>query len=80
MKLHELSIMAATIKKGALVQAIREKLVNSLEAQASDSRFPPYLFESKGEVVDLKDDYALVKFYVPAPNVWLRVDQLALVD
>jgi hypothetical protein len=72
--------MAATIKKGALVHAIREKLVNSLEAKASDSRFPSYLFESKGEVVDLKGDYALLKFYVPAPNVWLRVDQLELAD
>lgn len=80
MKNHELNIMAVTLKKGVLVQAIREKLANSLEAQASDSRFPPYLFESKGEVVDLKDDYALVKFYVPAPNVWLRVDQLAVVE
>jgi hypothetical protein len=71
--------MAATIKKGVLVHAIREKLDNSLEAKASDRRFPPYLFESKGEVVDLKDEYALVKFYVPAPNVWLRLDQLEVV-
>ena len=68
--------MAAAIKKGSLVRVVRDKLDNSLESKASDTRFPAYLFESKGEVLDLKDDYALVKFYVPAPNIWLRVDQL----
>lgn len=72
--------MADTIKKGALVRANREKLENSLEAQASDSRFPPYLFETKGEVVDMRGDYAFVKFgQVPTPNIWLRVDQLEVV-
>lgn len=65
------------IKKGDMVRAIREKLENSLEAKASDNRFSSYLFETKGEVVDLRDDYALVKFgQVPTPNIWLRVDQL----
>ncbi|HCF28318.1 MAG TPA: NAD(P)H-quinone oxidoreductase [Cyanobacteria bacterium UBA11049] len=65
------------VKKGDMVRAVREKLENSLEAQASDSRFPSYLFETKGEVLDIKDDFALVVFgQVPAPNVWLRVDQL----
>lgn len=72
--------MADKIKKGSLVRAIREKLENSVEAQASDSRFPPYLFETKGEVVDMKGDYALVKFgQVPTPNIWLRLDQLEAV-
>ena len=72
--------MADNIKRGALVRANREKLENSLEAQASDPRFPPYIFETKGEVVDLKGDYALVKFgQVPTPNIWLRVDQLEAV-
>ena len=65
------------IKKGNMVRAIREKLENSLEAQASDSRLPSYLFDSKGEVIDIKDDYALVKFgKVPTPNIWLRLDQI----
>lgn len=72
--------MADNIKRGSLVRANREKLENSLEAQASDSRFPPYIFETKGEVVDLKGDYALIKFgQVPTPNIWLRVDQLEVV-
>lgn len=72
--------MAGKMKKGSLVRAIREKLDNSLEAKASDKRFPPYIFESKGEIVDLNDEYALIKFYVPTPNVWLRLDQLELAE
>jgi len=67
------------MKKGAFVHAIREKLETSLEALASDRKFSAYLFETKGEVLDLKGDYALVKFgQVPTPNVWLRIDQLEL--
>lgn len=65
------------VKKGAMVRAIREKLENSLEAKASDSRLPDYLFETQGEILDTKGDYALVKFgKVPTPNIWLRIDQL----
>lgn len=65
------------IKKGNMVRAIREKLENSLEAKASDSRFPDYLFDSQGEIVDIKGDYALVKFgKVPTPNIWLKLEQL----
>jgi Cyanobacterial and plant NDH-1 subunit O len=65
------------IKKGDFVHAIREKLENSLEAKASDNRFSPYLFETKGEIMELRGDYALVKFgQVPTPNIWLRLDQL----
>ncbi|BBD62135.1 hypothetical protein NIES2109_49730 [Nostoc sp. HK-01] len=65
------------VKKGDVVRAIREKLENSVEAKASDTRFPAYLFETQGEVVDIKGDYAFVKFgQVPTPNIWLRLDQL----
>lgn len=65
------------VKKGSFVRAIRATLENSLEAQASDQRLPPYLFESKGEVLDIRGDYMLVKWgTVPTPNVWLRSDQL----
>ncbi|GAB4348994.1 MAG: photosynthetic/respiratory NAD(P)H-quinone oxidoreductase subunit O [Cyanophyceae cyanobacterium] len=66
-----------SVKKGAAVRAIRSQLENSVEAQASDTRFPPYLFETPGEVLEIRDDYALVKWgRVPTPNIWLRVDQL----
>ncbi len=65
------------VKKGEMVRVIREKLENSVEAKASDSRFPSYIFETEGEVVDLKGDYAFIKFgKVPTPNIWLRQDQL----
>jgi hypothetical protein len=65
------------VKKGEMVRAIREKLDGSLEAKASDTRWPSYLFESQGEILELSGDYALVKFGVtPLPNVWLRQDQL----
>jgi hypothetical protein len=66
-----------TVKKGEMVRVIRENLANSLESKASDSRFPDYLFNSQGEVLEIKDDYALVKFgKVPTPNIWLRLEQL----
>lgn len=69
------------IKRGDFVRAVREQLENSLEAKASDPRLPTYIFETKGEVVDLSGDYALVKFgFTPTPNVWLRQDQLETVD
>jgi hypothetical protein len=65
------------IKKGSLVRAVREKLENSLEAKASDPRFPAYIFETKGEIQETRGDYALIKFgQVPTPNIWLRIDQL----
>jgi hypothetical protein len=65
------------IKKGSIVRALREKLENSLEAKASDPRFSSYIFETKGEVMDVRGDYAFVKFgKVPTPNIWLRLDQL----
>ncbi|MEM1279738.1 MAG: NAD(P)H-quinone oxidoreductase subunit O [Cyanobacteria bacterium P01_D01_bin.6] len=69
--------MASTLKRGDLVRAIRDKLENSVEAKASDTRFPSYLFETKGEILETRDDYALVMFgHVPTPNIWMRLDQL----
>lgn len=69
------------VKKGDLVRVIREKLENSLESQASDPRLPPYLFETKGEIVDSRGDYVYVKFgQVPTPNIWLRADQLEVFE
>ena len=72
--------MAGKIKRNSLVRAVREQLEGSLEAKASDDRFPPYIYESKGEVQEIDGDYALVKFYVATPNVWLRLDQLEAVE
>ncbi|MGD1922123.1 MAG: NAD(P)H-quinone oxidoreductase subunit O [Pleurocapsa sp.] len=68
--------MMAGMKKGTLVRVVKEQLEGSMEAKASDVRLPSYLFDSIGEILDVNDDYALVQFYVPTPNVWLRLDQL----
>ena len=65
------------IKKGSLVKAVREKLENSLEAEASDRRFSNYLFETAAEVLEVRGEYAFLKFgRVPTPNIWLRLDQI----
>ena len=64
------------VKKGSMVRLVREAFEQSVEAQASDRRLPPYLFEGTGEVLDIRDDYAQVQFRVPTPNVWLRLDHL----
>ena len=66
----------AGMKKGSLVRVIKEKIEGSLEAKASDVRLPSYLLNSKGEILEVQDDYALIQFYVPTPSVWLRLDQL----
>lgn len=69
--------MAAKLKRGDLVRVIREQLESSVEATASDTRWPPYLFETKGEILETRDEHALVMFgHVPTPNIWLRLDQL----
>ncbi len=66
----------AALKKGSLVRVVREKLQNSVEATASDNRFPDYIFDSDGEVLDIKGDYAWVKFALPIANIWFRLDHL----
>ena len=64
------------IKKGGLVRVQRERLENSLEAQANDTRWSTYIFESPAEVLDIRGDYVQLKFRVPTPPVWLRLDQV----
>lgn len=65
------------IKKGTKVRAIREKLVGSLEAQASDPRFSNYVFDTDGEIVELRGDYVQISFgQVPTPPIWLHKDQV----
>ena len=66
----------AGMKKGTLVRVVPEKFEGSLEAKASDARLPAYLLNSKAEILEVQDEYALLQFYVPTPSVWLRLDQL----
>ncbi|MGB3769202.1 MAG: NAD(P)H-quinone oxidoreductase subunit O [Phormidesmis sp.] len=65
------------VKKGDFVRLVKDKFENSLEAKASDRRLSKYVFDTKGEILETRDDYALVKFgRVPTPNAWLKLDQL----
>jgi hypothetical protein len=65
------------VKKGDYVRLVRDKFENSVEAKASDRRLSGYVFETKGEILETRDDYALVKFgRVPTPNMWLKLEQL----
>jgi hypothetical protein len=66
----------SAIKKGSLVRVNRSAYTNSLEAQASDTVAPDYIFEGPAEVLLIKGDYAQLRFRRPVPDVWLRVDQL----
>lgn len=67
---------AVALKKGSLVRVNREAYARSLEAQASDSQPPDYIFEGPGEVLLVKGDYAQLRWRRPVPDVWLRLDQL----
>ena len=66
----------AAIKKGSLVRVVQDKIQESVEVGASDSRLPSYIFETDGEVLDVKGDYAWVKFALPVANIWFRLDHL----
>lgn len=64
------------LKKGALVRVNRQAYASSLEATASDSEAPGYIFEGPGEILAVKGDYAQLRWRRPVPDVWLRLDQL----
>ncbi|KMM16698.1 NAD(P)H-quinone oxidoreductase subunit O [Synechococcus sp. GFB01] len=66
----------ATFKKGALVRVNRDAYRSSLEARASDSEAPAYIFEGPGEILAVQGAYAQLRWRRPVPDVWLRLDQL----
>jgi hypothetical protein len=69
------------LKKGTLVTAIREKLENSPEATANDVRWSSYIFETPGEVVEIRGDYVQVKFgKVPTPPIWFNKEQVREIE
>ncbi|WP_320673545.1 NAD(P)H-quinone oxidoreductase subunit O [Prochlorococcus sp. MIT 1341] len=63
-------------RKGALVRVNRSKYSTSLESKASDPTPPRYIFEGPGEVLTVKGEYAQMRWRLPVPDTWLRVDQL----
>lgn len=64
------------LKKGALVRVNRQAYASSLEAAASDTEAPQYIFEGPGEILAVRGDYAQLRWRRPVPDVWLRLDQL----
>ena len=70
------SIPKKPLKQGSLVFVDRALYVKSIEALASDDNLPNYIFEGPGEILALKDEYALVRWRRPVPDVWLKLDQL----
>lgn len=65
-----------SLKKGALVRVNRAAYSNSLEAGASDPVPPGYLFEGPGEILAIQGEHAQLRWSLPVPDVWLRLDQL----
>ena len=70
------SIPKKPLKKGSLVCVDKSIYEKSLEALASDSDLPSYLFEGPGEILGIKEDYAQVRWRRPVPDVWFKLDQL----
>ena len=65
-----------SFRKGSLVRVSRSAYTNSLESKASDPSFPDYIFEGPGELLAVKGDYGQIRWRMPVPDVWLRLDQL----
>ena len=70
------SIPKKLLKKGSLVYVDKAMYTKSLEALASDSDLPNYVFQGPGEVLVIKEDYAQVRWRRPVPDVWFKLDQL----
>ena len=70
------SIQKKPLKKGSLVFVDREKYIKSIEALASDNDLANYVFEGRGEILSVKEEYAQVRWRRPVPDVWLKLDQL----
>ena len=64
------------LRKSSLVRVNRKVYQDSLESLASDESLPEYIFEGPGEVLIVKGDFAQVRWRMPVPDVWFRVDQL----
>ena len=65
-----------TFRKGALIRVDRELFLGSVESKASDPVPPAYIFQGPGELVSIKGEYAQIRWRMPVPDMWLRIDQL----
>ena len=64
------------LKKGSLVIVDKNIYVNSIESLASDVDLPQYVFDGPGEILNVKDEYAQVRWRRPVPDVWFKLTQL----
>ena len=64
------------LRKGDLIKVEREKYLNSLESKASDENLPEYIFQGPGEILSIKGEYCQIRWKLPVPDAWLRIDQL----
>ena len=70
------SIPNKPLKKGSLVFVDRDIYSTSVEALASDTDLPSYVFEGPGEILIIKEEFAQVRWRRPVPDVWFKLDQL----
>ena len=70
------SIQNKPLKKGSLVFVDRDVYLKSVEALASDEDLPSYVFEGPGEILNVKEEYAQVRWRRPVPDVWFKLNQL----
>ena len=70
------SIPKKPFKKGSLVFVDSKTYMNSIEALASDQDLPRYIFEGPGEILSIKEEYAQVRWRLPVPDVWFKLDHL----
>ncbi len=67
---------ATIFRKGVLVKVNRQAYQNSLESQSSDEFLPDYIFKGPGELLAVKGDYGQIRWRMPVPDIWFRIDQL----
>ena len=65
-----------SFKKGSLVKVNRDAFLQSIEANASDPIPPAYIFQGPGEILSIKGEYCQIRWKLPVPDAWLRIDQL----
>ena len=70
------SIPKKPLKKGSLVVVDKNIYLKSVESLASDVDLPQYVFDGPGEILNVKDEYAQVRWRRPVPDVWFKLTQL----
>ena len=70
------SIPKKPLKKGSLVVVDKNIYLKSVESLASDIDLPQYVFDGPGEILNVKDGYAQVRWRRPVPDVWFKLERL----